>query len=88
MLCRMSRTTILVALFLAAGVLQAAEAPDKKPEQKAAASGSFLRLVRDKDYSPLALETSIVRCAPADGRREPIVDLVSAIHIADKSYYA
>ena len=44
--------------------------------------------MRDKNHAPLALETAIVRCAPADtNRRLPTVDLVAAVHIAEKSYY-
>ncbi len=52
------------------------------------AKGQFLRLTRDRDNRPLALETAIVRCAPVDGnRRTPTVDLVAAIHVADRAYY-
>ena len=48
----------------------------------------FLRLTRDKNNAPLALETAIVRFAPAAGdRRTPTVDLVAAVHIADTAYY-
>jgi hypothetical protein len=52
------------------------------------AASRFLRLTRDKNEVPLALETAIVRCVPADrSSRLPIVDLVAAVHIAEKSYY-
>ncbi len=51
-------------------------------------SSRFLRLRRNKDHAPLALETAIVRCASADANRHlPTVDLVAAVHIAEKSYY-
>jgi hypothetical protein len=48
----------------------------------------FLRLTRDKEGTPLALETPIIGYGPAqDGQPEVSVDLVAAIHIADKTYY-
>ena len=47
----------------------------------------FLRLVRDKSNVPLAMETAIVRFAPAAGGRTPTVDLVAVVHIADAAYY-
>jgi hypothetical protein len=75
------------ALLLAATVIAAegAAAPPKNDGTPA----QFLRLTRDKDRVPLALETLIVRYAPAKARGPAAtVDLVAAIHIADKSYYA
>ena len=51
-------------------------------------SSRFVRLARDKNHAPLALETAVVRCGPADtSRRLPTVDLVAAVHIGEKSYY-
>ena len=75
------------ALLLAAGSACAAEAAAAALKADGA-KGRFLRLARDADKRPLALETAIVRCAPADGnRRTPTVDLVAAIHVADPAYY-
>ena len=80
------RLAALLVLLLVGEVCAAAEGP--APPQGDKASGQFLRLARDKDHAPLALETPIIRFAPADGRRRtPTVDLVAAIHIAEKSYY-
>ena len=80
------RFAVWVALLLAARCLPAAEVPAEAPDEKE--SSQFLRLTRDKDDVPTSLETSIIRYAPVDGpRRTPTVDLVSAVHIADKSYY-
>lgn len=64
----------------------------------AAAAGSFLRVIRDLDGTPLAMQTSIVRYVkpishPAengqDRPREPelVVDLIGAVHVGDTSYY-
>ena len=56
---------------------------------------AFLRLTKDKKGRPAALETSIVRyresaeSARRAGRSEPVeVDLVGAVHLGGKSYYA
>jgi hypothetical protein len=46
----------------------------------------FIRVRRDDKGKPLAMETSIVRYVSPD-RPGVTVDLVGAIHIADKAYY-
>lgn len=52
------------------------------------AGEKFLRLVRDEDRQPVALQAAIVRHVPADcGKTGPTVDLISAVHVADKDYY-
>ena len=48
-------------------------------------SGLFIRLRCDENEQPLALETAIVRFR--DKSQGLTVDLVGAIHIADKAYY-
>ena len=59
------------------------------PKQETGTSDQYLRLARDAEKNPLALEAAIVRLAPADRRRQgPTVDLVSAVHVAEKSFYA
>jgi hypothetical protein len=58
----------------------------KAPADKKAAVGSFVRLQRDLDGQPVALETAVVRCqGPKDG---VTVDLVGAVHVGDRAYYA
>jgi hypothetical protein len=48
----------------------------------------FLRLVRDEDGKPLALQTSIVTYAPADpAKGDMLVELIGAVHIGEKGYY-
>jgi hypothetical protein len=64
-------------------VVSAAAAVDRGGE-----ADEFVRLRRDKDKTPLALETSIVTFVPQDAaRRGVVVELVGAIHIAEKGYY-
>ena len=61
----------------------AGDASPDEPEE-----GRFLRLTRDDAGSPVALEAAIVHCAPKDGGETgPTVDLVSAVHVAEKRYY-
>lgn len=48
----------------------------------------FARLSRDADGAPLALQTAVVTYVPADGDRHYTVDLIGAVHVADRAYYA
>ncbi len=49
----------------------------------------FLRLTPDDDGEPKALEVVIVRCAPVErDSAEPVVDLISAVHVAEPEYYS
>src|SRR5271156_3826399 len=70
----------VAVLFL--GAQARSDTPNaKKTEDK------FVRLNRDAQQRPLKLETAIVRYGPAAGHEGPEVDLVSAVHVADRSYY-
>ena len=78
-----------------AGVLLAAELPsDSKAGATAAhtknnaSKGQYIRVPKDANGTPTALQTSIVHLVP-QGSDHPglTVDLVSAVHVADKSYY-
>ena len=61
-------------------------AADASPDEQE--EGRFLRLARDDEGSPVALEAAIVHCVPRDcGKTGPTVDLVSAVHVAEKGYY-
>lgn len=56
---------------------------DKKDD-----SSRFIRLSRDEKNQPIALEAAIVRYVPKDrGKNAPTVDLITAVHIGEKSYY-
>jgi len=49
----------------------------------------FIRLVRDETKTPTALETAVTNFSPTDAKKNwPKVDLIAAIHVADKSYYS
>jgi hypothetical protein len=79
-----------IALLLSAAALAAEPAtPEKGDKEKdsAASTTSFVRLTRDDRKSPVALETAIVRHRAKTSQGELTVDLVAALHIAEKSYY-
>lgn len=72
----MLRTTAAILLLLGATVASADSAT------------VFTRITLDDEEHPRALQMSIVTYEPADSRDILSVDLVSAIHIGDPSYYA
>ncbi len=69
------------ALAQQASGKQEAQSP-KEPKPK------FVRLVRNEQGTPLALQTALVHYEKRDERGQVVrVDLIGAIHIADKKYY-
>lgn len=82
---------LLLTIAVAAPAQQTAEKTAQQPGQRrkeAAKNGQFLRVVRDKNKTPLAMETAIVRFGPLDqGKKGPTVDLVAAVHVAERSYF-
>jgi hypothetical protein len=70
------------------GRVATAESPSDLIKAKPATEQSrYLRILRDKEGAPTALQTSIVRFVPASGDGDLVVDLVGAVHIGDASYY-
>jgi hypothetical protein len=59
-----------------------AAAAERAPEKE-----RFVRLLRGADNSPVALQTAIVRFSKEANSVAPTVDLIGAIHVADRSYY-
>ncbi len=87
---RLSKISLLVVwtVCLTWGSLASAQSPtDLKAKKAESAQGRYLRILRDKEGAPTALQTSIVRFVPASGEGDLIVDLVGAVHIGDASYY-
>lgn len=77
-----TRRTRVILLGLAIALLYAASS-----EAKEGKGNDFLRLRRTESGKPLAMETSIVSYAPASGAKTVQVDLIGAVHIADKAYF-
>jgi hypothetical protein len=67
---------------------RAAEAKTPEAAGKAKSDGTFLRVVRTDKGQPLAMETSIARYVPKDGKSGVVVELVSAVHVGERDYYA
>ncbi len=96
---RFYRSGLLLSWFylLAIGTAAAQQPADsptedapQKEEQATEAKRQelFLRVQRDEDEQPIALQVAIVRFALSDGgKKGASVDLVGAVHIAEKSYY-
>lgn len=51
------------------------------------APSQFTRIVTDERGAPESLQLAVVTYAPAEGRQDVSVDLISAVHVGDKTYY-
>lgn len=81
-----------VAVWCMAIVAICTAAPAAEPEAESKRKDDdqteFIRLVRDESDVPMSMEVAIVRCTPRGDRRgKATVDLVGAVHVAEKSYY-
>lgn len=78
-----ARCLCLVTLSLL--VCGRASAQDDKPHTQA--SPKFIRLNRDRDNTPIALQTATVRYRPSAGDDRVVVDLIGVVHMGDRDYY-
>src|SRR5690606_10004869 len=91
---------IAIAPALAGPQADAPSAPPTKPaeDKKADEAGppaeankpeefQFIRVRKDEDGTPIALETAIVRYVPATGEDGVSLDLIGAVHVGDREYY-
>lgn len=63
-------------------------AAEKEGEEQEPGS-KFIRLTRDAEERTLTMDTAIVRYVPTDPERAGlVVDLIGAVHIGEKEYYA
>lgn len=81
----------LVALGLV-GIAAGLQADDKKKsspdsKQKKSAQERFVRILKDKDGTPIAMQTSITRYVRKEGAEELVIDLIGVVHIGEKKYY-
>jgi hypothetical protein len=64
------------------------EAPATKPvAEQAAEKPKFVRVERDDEGNPQSMQTAIVSFSDPQREDGPVVDLVGAIHVGEKSYY-
>jgi hypothetical protein len=72
---------VVLLVFLSATAVSASDKLPARPPQ-------FLRVTRDAEQRPQTLETAVVRFGINEGHAPSVtVDLVAAVHIADKAYY-
>jgi hypothetical protein len=87
----LSLAVIALLWLLSLPMLVWADTPQTTPApaidgQPAAAESKFIRLRRDDNKKAAAMETAVVRYT-GDKRPGVTVDLIGAVHIADKAYY-
>jgi len=75
---------LAILAFLSGVSLVRAEPPavDKKEQ-----APSFIRLQHDSKDQPSALETAVARYVPAKSKSDLTIDLIGAVHVADRAYY-
>lgn len=86
---RLLLSALLGAACLPLAILAKAQEqslPKAKDGAAPAEESKFVRLRRDDERRPLAMETAVVRYQ-ADARPGVEVDLVGAVHVGDKEYY-
>ena len=76
-------TLVLVCAVAAQAIVGAP--PTESPAPSAPAK--YFQVLRDDEKQPQFLETAVARFVPAEGEPEVSVDLVAAIHVADKEYF-
>lgn len=81
--------TVLLAEPPGAEAAKNAEPPgaEAAAEAEPPEAGKFLRVERDARDRPVAMQTAVVRYVSASGERDVVVDLIAAVHVADRSYY-
>jgi hypothetical protein len=91
MSCQPQKRGALVSVFWLAscGFLVAQQPVATKPAEKRDKAGQapYIRIQKDADRQPTALQTATVRFVPASGQGDLIVDLVGVVHVADRDYY-
>ncbi|MFP6588798.1 MAG: hypothetical protein VB814_14195 [Pirellulaceae bacterium] len=91
----MKRLKLVMLFFLLAvcpweAVAQKSETREKATSaQRANKDHTYIRIERDNNKQPVALQTALVKFKATRGpNRKAQVDLIGAIHIADADYYA
>ena len=52
-----------------------------------AAGADFIRIERNENRDPTALQTAIAKYVPAGGQKGVVIDLVAVVHIGERAYY-
>ena len=88
--CHRSLFLLLTAFVVVANPLIRADESTARPKSAAKTQNrSYVRIDRDDEKNPLALQTAIVEMQGTKGAQRKVrVDLIGAIHVGDKRYYA
>ncbi|MCO6454723.1 MAG: hypothetical protein J5I93_05420 [Pirellulaceae bacterium] len=79
---------LLVAQSCWSASAEEPSSPAAGVEKESAPAAQFIRVRRDDEKKPLALETAIVRFTAAEGPHAGAsVDLVGVVHVGEKAYY-
>lgn len=82
------RRYLLAFLGLCIALVSRPALAEGAPQGEKKAKEVFLRVLRDDNKEPIALQTSVVRYVPAGKQFAGVtVDLIGAVHIGDKQYY-
>src|SRR5262245_1455130 len=57
------------------------------PAAGADSESRFIRIERNENRDPVALQTAIAKYVPAGGEKSVEIDLVAVVHIGEKAYY-
>src|SRR5262245_9428293 len=57
------------------------------PAVGADSESQFIRIQRNQNRDPVALQTAIAKYVPAGGEKSVEIDLVAVVHIGEKPYY-
>jgi hypothetical protein len=83
-------TIVAAAVWLCLGAINGtatAESPTSEADKQLKPGEKWIRILRDDQGNPTAMQTAIVRYAPREGNEGATVDLVGAVHVADRAYY-
>jgi hypothetical protein len=57
------------------------------PAAGADSESRFIRIQRNENWDPVALQTAIAKYVPAGGEKSVEIDLIAVVHIGEKAYY-
>ena len=87
------KLVLLLCLWIVCAGVTVAQKPETQKQtassQNSKKNHTYIRIERDDNKQPMALQTALVKFKATRGPdRKAQVDLIGAIHIADKDYYA
>ena len=79
---------LFVIVFVVCSANGSEESGNKKKSASKTPNRSYVRIERDENKTPLALQTAVVQMQGTKGAQRKVqVDLIGAIHVGEKEYY-